>query len=70
MGLCVSKPAVIYRQTPEGYLERETHLNPTPETRAEAKAQRKAMISQMGRRAVNNLQPAAETTIERFTARW
>ncbi|MBC7574382.1 MAG: hypothetical protein H7244_08605 [Herminiimonas sp.] len=61
---------MIYRQTPEGYLDRETHLNPTPETRAEAKAQRKAMISQMGRRAVNNLQPAAETTVERFTARW
>jgi hypothetical protein len=70
MGLCITKPAVLYRQTSEGHLERETHINPTPETRAEAKAQRKAMISQMGKRAVDNLQPTAETTIERFTARW
>ena len=70
MGLCVSKPVAIYRETSGGFLEKETHIKPTPELKIMAKAQRNHMISQMGKRAFKNLRPDVETTVEGFSHHW
>lgn len=68
MGLCISKPTVMFRTDSDGYLERMTFPAPTKEQKQMAKDQRSAMIDQMGKRAYNNINPEVESTVRTSTS--
>ena len=69
MGLCVSKPTVIYRHDEEGYLEKVTFTNPTPQEKQVSKLQRRAMIAEIGRKEYENIEAPAETTLTHYNFR-
>jgi hypothetical protein len=68
MGLCISKPTVIFRTDEEGYLEKMTFPRPTQEQKQAARQQRRELIAQMGKRNYNNLNPQVESTVTTSSA--